>query len=135
MVVKELEGPGISQQGSTIDSANPMESLEPSEFGEVVLLVLEDPPTTFRLGRLSDARLRVVEPFEVLMSKEGSDFIAEASEINEFGFGESYRAAVTDLQRAITQLFFSLQHDSERLGPDLSATLTTLSEKIIARHP
>ena len=87
-------------------------------------------PLDFTLGALLDGRLRIRSSIAVTMKREADDFIAEAEELNEFGFGKSYSEAIEDLQRAIAELYFTLQAEGERLGPDLSAVWSTLKHKI-----
>ena len=87
-------------------------------------------PTRFTLDSLPDARLRVVEPIEVIPMVEGDKHVAEAPEINEFGFGDTLVGAVADLQAAIAELYFTLEAEQRRLGPDLAAVWGTLSEKV-----
>ena len=61
---------------------------------------------------------------------EGGEHVVEATELNEFGFGETLSEALTDLQAAIAELYFTLEEDQDRLGPDLSSVWDVLSRKI-----
>ena len=88
------------------------------------------PPKEFTLGALRDGRLRVVEPIAVTWTAEDGQCVAEAAEINEFGFGDNLTEAIADLQAAIAELYFALDADQERLGPDLQAVRATLTRKI-----
>ncbi len=88
------------------------------------------PPREFTLGALRDGRLRVVEPIAVTWTTEDGQCVAEAAEINEFGFGDNLTEAIADLQAAIAELYFALDADQERLGPDLQAVRATLTRKI-----
>lgn len=81
------------------------------------------PPTQCAIDDLRDGRLRVVEPIAVTWTTEDGQCVAEAAEINEFGFGDN----LTD---AIAELRFALDADQERLGPDLQAVRATLTRKI-----
>ncbi len=90
-------------------------------------------PEEFLLGTLLDARLRVSEPFEVRIIRENQDVILEATEINEFGFGANLSEALSDLQSAIGELYFTLERDADRLGPDLERVWLDLREKITRR--
>lgn len=93
-------------------------------------------PAVTLFGSLRDHRLKVQVPFAVSFSTEESQVIAEASEIDEFGFGETCSEALADLQRAITELYFSLSQDKDRLGPDLIRVWAILQQKvtIVQRH-
>jgi len=82
------------------------------------------------LASLGDRRIRVKRPFEVTISRENEDFIAYAPEIDEFGFGASRQGALRDLQQAMVELYFSLNQDEERLGPDLRHILEILETKV-----
>ena len=94
---------------------------------------VEEPPQElegFMLGTLGHRRLRVHMPFTVKLDTENEDHIAEVEAINEFGFGKSIWEAVADLQRAIVDLYFTLEEDQDRLGPDLSSVWRTLQEMV-----
>ena len=81
------------------------------------------PPTQCAIDNLRDGRLRVDEPVAVTWTTEDGQCVAEAEEINEFGFGDN-------LTEAIAELRFALDADQERLGPDLQAVRATLTRKI-----
>ena len=98
---------------------------EPAPSEEVVSL----PPETFTLDSLRDGRLRVVEPIGVLPMFEGGKHVVEAPELNEFGFGDNLSEALSDLQAAIAELYFTLETDREQLGPDLTSVWVVLSKK------
>lgn len=82
------------------------------------------------VGSLRDGRLRVYSPFKVKFTIEGHNVIAEAIEFNEFGFGENASEALIDLQRAIAELYFTLEGEQHRLSPDLQNVWSVLQEKI-----
>ena len=86
------------------------------------------------LGTLNDARLRVRQPFQVTMATENEDFIAEAVEIDEFGFGKNPSSAVRDLQLTIVELYFTLKSEADRLGPDLKRVFRVLESKLDLTH-
>ena len=88
------------------------------------------PPTQCAIDDLRDGRLRVVEPIAVTWTTEDGQCVAEAAEINEFGFGDNLTEAIADLQAAIAELYFALDADQERLGPDLQSVRATLTRKI-----
>ena len=99
---------------------------EPTPSEEVVSL----PTEPFTAGSLRDGRLRVVEPIEVVTMLEGGKHVVEAPELNEFGFGDNLSKALGDLQAAIAELYFTLEDEQERLGPDLSSVWVVLSQKV-----
>ena len=87
-------------------------------------------PTSSLLGSLRDGRLRVVEPIEVVQRTEDGKCVVETPELNEFGFGDNLSEAIADLQAAISELYFTLGAEQDRLGPDLAVVWTTLSRKL-----
>ncbi len=87
-------------------------------------------PAEFALDRLEDDRLSVVEPIAVKSMTEAEQFVLEAPEINEFGYGDTLPEALADLQAAIAELYFTLDADKERLGSDLQAVHATLVRKL-----
>jgi hypothetical protein len=88
-------------------------------------------PTEIMIGSLRDGRLRVMQPIRVKFSKDGAGFIAEAIDLNEFGFGGNQSEAVADLQHAIAELYFSLRDERNRLGPDLRRVWKKVDRAII----
>ena len=88
---------------------------------------------TFSLGSLRDGRLRVVESVEAVRTTEEGKCVVEALELNEFGFGDSLSEAITDLQATITELYFTLEAEQDRLGPDLAKVWAILSQKVKVR--
>ncbi|HLF80073.1 MAG TPA: hypothetical protein VJB57_21545 [Dehalococcoidia bacterium] len=107
------------------------EELNPLAIDDLVPAGWE-PPAEILLATLGDARLRVIEPIRVALEAENEDFIAEATEFNEFGFGSTRADAIRDLQRAVAELYFSLVVDEARLGSELSMTLQALRQKLSA---
>lgn len=87
-------------------------------------------PSGMQLGALRDSRLRLLEPLEVAISQEEGQILAEALELNEFGWGANLSDAISDLQRAISELYFQLDAEQQRLGAGLQAVWTTLRAKI-----
>jgi len=85
------------------------------------------------LGFVRDGRLRVYSPIRVKFTQEGQHIIAEAVEFNEFGFGENVSEALTDVQHAIVELYFTLEKEQERLGGDLQNVWGKLQKMIHVR--
>lgn len=88
-------------------------------------------PGEIRLATLSDPRLRVTAPIRVRLFEEHGQVVAEATELSEFGFGSNISEAMDDIQRAIAQLYFSLDESSERLGPDLKTAWSGLQRAVV----
>ena len=91
-------------------------------------------PSPFLLATLADGRFRILAPFHVIFMAEGDSIVAEATEINEFGFGLTYSEAIRDLQAAIVELCLSLRDDQGNLGPDLLTVWDTLRVKVQIQH-
>lgn len=85
------------------------------------------------LGFVRDGRLRVYSPIRVKFTQEGRHIIAEAVEFNEFGFGENVSEALTDLQHATVELYFTLEKEQESLGSDLQNVWGKLQKMIHVR--
>lgn len=90
-------------------------------------------PDRIQIGSLGDGRLQVQTPIVVRFSIEGDQFIAEAGAFNEFGFGANPSEALRDLQRALTELYFLLEGEQHRLGPDLALVWAKLQQTIRRR--
>lgn len=91
-------------------------------------------PDHIFLGTLRDRRLRVQSPIAVRTTKENQHVIAEATELDEFGFGANLSEALRDLQRAIVELYLTLEEGKDRLSPDLQRVWATLQTKLL-RQP
>lgn len=87
-------------------------------------------PSPFLLATLADGRFRVIVPFDVSFLMEGDSIVAEATEINEFGFGPTHSEAVRDLQAALVELYLTLRDDQGNLGPDLQSVWEALQGKV-----
>ena len=90
-------------------------------------------PSELLLGSMRDGRLRVYSPLKVKLTSEGKHIIAEAIELNEFGFGENPSEALADLQHTIAELYFTLEEEQKRLGTDLQRVWNILQDKIHKR--
>ena len=121
--IQELDRQKESELESTLENAFPI--VERNEAVEA-----SRPPERFKLGSLRDGRLRVVEPIGVVQMSEGRKFIVETPELNEFGFGDGFSEAIADLQAAIAELYFTLETEQERLGPELARVWSILSRKV-----
>ena len=107
-----------------IVSHDPQDAESPHTLGNT------EAPARLTLDSLRDRRLRVVEPIEVVPMVEGGQYVAEAPELSEFGFGDNLSGAVTDLQAAVADLYFTIEAEQRWLGTDLAAVWGTLSRKV-----
>ena len=101
-----------------------------SEYSSATDSRLEPAPDRILLATLGDGRLRVRAPFLVLLTTENQDYIAEVEELNEFGFGKNPSEAVADVRRAVAELYFTLEQEQNRLGPDLVTVWDALTGKV-----
>jgi hypothetical protein len=85
------------------------------------------------LGSLRDGRLNVRSPITVRLSVENEDIIAEAAPFNEFGFGKNFSEALADLQRAIAELYFTLETEQGHMSDDLQGVWRALQRTITKR--
>jgi hypothetical protein len=117
----------VRQSASHIipEVTNPMVDLIGSVTKEAFVL-----PDKSALGSLRDGRLRVVNPIEVVQMSEGGGVVVEAPELNEFGFGDGFSEAIADLQATIAELYFTLETEQKRLGPELARVWSILSRKV-----
>jgi len=90
-------------------------------------------PDEILLGTVRDGRLRVRVPIRVRFRREDQHVVAEAAELDEFGFGANLSEALADLQDAIGELYFTLEREQGRLGPDLRRVWTVLQQKLMRR--
>lgn len=102
-------------------------------LGRMLDSPLIEVPDQILLGSLRDGRLKVHSPIKVRFATEGKHTIAEAAELDEFGFGENISEALADLQRTIAELYFTLEKEQKRLGKDLKGVWATLQKKIHKR--
>ena len=90
-------------------------------------------PATVRLESLVDERLRVKEAIEVAVFAEGGQIVAEAADLDEFGFGDDLTAALADLQSALADLYFTLEAEQDHLGQGLRRVWAILQVKVERR--
>lgn len=129
------ENPEVGFTGDIPYDPSTLEPDLPEDVVDVSITIdtteeISDGTDEFLLGTLGHRRLRVHLPFAVKLDTENEDYIAEVEVISEFGFGKSISEAVADLQRAIVDLYFTLEEDQNRLGPDLDSVWRTLQEMV-----
>ena len=72
-------------------------------------------------------------PIEVKVIREAGQTVAQAEELNEYGTGSNQTEALTDLQKAIADLYFTLEDEQERLGKAMQKTWDLLQSKVSKR--
>jgi hypothetical protein len=98
------------------------------------LIVQPQLPDHLLLGFLADGRFRVRAPIHVNVSTEGDQVILEAEGLDEFGFGSNLSQAIRDLQKALVELYNTLETEHDRLGPDLMRVWEKLGSTVVRRH-
>ena len=83
-----------------------------------------------KLDSLSDDRLRVKEPIEVVLTTEGGQIVAAAEDLDEFGFGDNLPAAIADLQHSLADLYLTLAAEQDHLGKGLRRVWAVLQVKV-----
>jgi len=78
-----------------------------------------------------DVRIKIRKPFLVHLASEGGGVSARVEEINEFGYGSNRGEALDDLGKTISELYFSLSTERDRLSDDLAGTLRILEEHVV----
>jgi hypothetical protein len=81
-----------------------------------------------------DGRLKITKPFEVTVERSGGTVTAHVEEIDEFGYGSDSGEALYDLGKTLSELYFSLKEDADRLSPDLHSVWLKLNEHIQPRQ-
>ena len=87
-------------------------------------------PARIKLESLADARLRVKEPIEVVLTTEGGQIVAAAEGLDEFGFGDNLPAAIADLQHSLADLYLTLAAEQDHLGKGLRQVWAVLQGKV-----
>jgi hypothetical protein len=132
-----FENPSTEQDDELAAYSSKMEELQLLELVPLSIasmkLEARPLPDHFYVGALRDGRLRVVAPISVHLMVENEHIILESEELDEFGFGNTLSEAIIDLQRAIAELYFTLEEEQNQLGPDLEQVWSILQQKIQRR--
>jgi hypothetical protein len=74
------------------------------------------------------------KPISLTIYREQEAYIAYASDIEEFGYGESVAQALDDFGKTICELYLSLSKDKDRLGRHLHRQFAKLNEFLEIRR-
>jgi hypothetical protein len=74
-------------------------------------------PREVLVGTLPDPRLRLTQPIQAEVHREGGQVGVWSPEFEELGTGVHLSAAIRDFQRSVIELYFALRDDADRLGP------------------
>ncbi len=69
------------------------------------------------LYSLRHPHLRLKEPVVVLLEHDDGQMIAQAYDLDLFGYGSSESEALADLRQTIADLYFELKENVGKLGP------------------
>lgn len=85
-------------------------------------------PGTFnkQFVTLLDDRLLLSAPLSITIEREGEFFIAESSLLEEVGYGYKESEAIDDLKITISELYWTLKEEQDRLGTHLKGIWETL---------
>jgi hypothetical protein len=135
--IQVFENPGTEQEDELAAYYPKMEEMKVLELVPLSIasmrLGIKQLIDHFYVGALRDGRLRVVSPISVHEMVENDHIILEAEELQEFGFGHTFSEAIIDLQRAIAELYLTLEEEQNRLGPDVERVWFILQQKIQRR--
>jgi hypothetical protein len=124
------DAPGAVDEAEVVSAtAKPIRSIDSA----AQLVATQSTLGDISLGALRDGRLRVCAGLRVRFQREDTHVIAEAVEVEEFGFGPNPSEALADLQRSIGELYLTVEAERERLGPDLARVWEVLKAKIQRR--
>lgn len=90
-------------------------------------------PNRILFGALTDPRVRLKRPISLRISRSKGAVIAYSADLQEFGHGITMSDALDDFSKGLSELFFALSEDDERLGSDLKRLRDTLSHYLEER--
>lgn len=128
--IRNFDTPAVSDNWKGFSLSNPDMARILSQYVMSDVFIEHE---SILLGTLSDGRVRLSSPFKVVFVRDEDQIVAEATEIGEFGFGNDFSEALLDLQHTISELYFTLESEQERLGPDLQNIRAILQHKISKR--
>ncbi len=76
-------------------------------------------PDRLLLGGLRHPRLRLYRPVSLTVEREDEHVTVWSDLLEEIGYGPHLTAAVEDFQETVSELYFSLKAEQERLGPEM----------------
>ena len=97
---------------------------------QLIILRRSDSQKSISLQVLLDDRLRLRRPIAVTLEQEGDYFIAYCNEFEEFGYGYDSLQAVDDFRQTLSELYWSLKSDHDRLAPEMTRLWKSLSKSI-----
>ena len=85
-------------------------------------------PLNIRFGGLLDRRLSFRNPLQVRLYKSSGSYVAECSQLDQFGYGSNSAEALDDLGQTLSEMYFYLTdaQQSGTLGESLSRQFDTL---------
>ncbi len=107
---------------------------EASEETNESFLRLNQPQAELLYGASLHPLLHTLKPFLVTFERLDSGTAAYIQDLEEYGFGENRSEALDDLRRTLAELYFSLEHEQNRLSGYLSSVWQVL-QCHVARWP
>ena len=90
-------------------------------------------PLRILFGMFDSLRVRIKKALPVEVERSGDSVVAVAVNFQEFGCGTNFSEALDDLAKTLTELFLSLDENSDRLGDDLQQLRVKLNEHLEKR--
>lgn len=99
-----------------------------------VLAPSSELPTRLLFGAPIHPTLRLRRPISLKVRRDDDGaFTVDSEELEEFGTGTTLGDALVDFGKTIADLYFNLERDHSRLGPDLVRIHAVLHEHVSAR--
>ena len=87
-------------------------------------------PETIRIGQLCDDRLRLIRPISLAIETEVNSVAVTDDFSDSFGSGEYLTEAIEDYQRCMVELYWTLNDETQRLGPAMIELRDALNLRI-----
>lgn len=82
------------------------------------------------INSLGSRKLQLKQPLTIVLRETVEDFIAELSDINAWGHGETEQEAVENLCVDLENLYFSLKKEQKKLGKEMQRQWSFLKKFI-----
>jgi hypothetical protein len=90
-------------------------------------------PKRIRFGGALHPKLRVTQPIPLDIKRSEKLVVVENQELEEFGSGVTLGDALADFGSGLAELFFRLEDDKDRLGPDLQRLRQVIARFVALR--
>lgn len=117
----------FSEAQTVSDENTPIEN-------EGTLLYGSSTPKVVILGNLRHPALRLRAPLPLEVERESDSVAVCSAELEEFGSGAFFTAAIEDFQLSLVELYFTLRDRQSSLGPAMQELWGRLQELIEERQ-